>query len=106
LEKSELAPRVGVLMQPWQEASRQAHTEVLRCSADDSLLAMLTNSKKLEQAATPRNKEPMSATPAHAGNVTAKAGGPIDWYRPPPVHLRPALSLLSGIITSHSYRCT
>ena len=44
---------------------------------------MLTNSKKLEQAATPRNKEPMSATAASTGNVTAKAGGTIDWYCPP-----------------------
>ena len=67
-------------------------------AADDSLLAMLT-SNKLQDMATPRSKDPLSASTPHS--LSAKAGG-LDRYAPAWIDTLPCAagsirrSLLSG----------
>ena len=49
-------------------------------AADDSLLAMLT-SNKLQETATPRSKDSLSANAANVHNPGSKPGG-LDWCGP------------------------
>ena len=65
-------------------------------ATDDSLLAMLT-SNRLQEAATPRSRDPLSATAARLHSLSAKPGG-LEWCASaPPTPLSQGCDMSGGL---------